>query len=104
MAANPAHSLSSAAPNASARPRGLEGVELSARDLALAELIAKLAAERAVELLRAGGDTPATGRGLLTAAELAAELNVSRRFVYEHRAELGGEALGGGSRPRLRFD
>ena len=41
MAENPAHSLPSAAPNASARPRGPEGVELSARDVALAELIAK---------------------------------------------------------------
>jgi hypothetical protein len=38
------------------------------------------------------------------AKTLAATLGVSRRYVYEHRAELGVVALGGGSKPRLRFD
>jgi hypothetical protein len=38
------------------------------------------------------------------AKTLAATLGVSRRYVYEHRDELGVVALGGGSKPRLRFD
>src|SRR4051812_16123243 len=38
------------------------------------------------------------------AATLAHRLNVSRAFVYEHAAELGGFPIGSGKRPRLRFD
>jgi hypothetical protein len=47
----------------------------------------------------------AAGRtALVDAATLAAELGVSREWVYEHRDELGAIPLGKGSRPRLRFD
>src|SRR5947209_7633133 len=61
-------------------------------------------ARRVVELLderRAPASRPS---GLLTAAQLAEALGTSRRFVYEHRDELGAQRLGGGSKPRLRFD
>jgi hypothetical protein len=45
------------------------------------------------------------GRGcLLDAAELGAVLNVTRGWVYEHKAELGVIRLGSGPRARLRFD
>jgi hypothetical protein len=37
------------------------------------------------------------------ASVVADHLGVTRGFVYEHAAELGGRRLGGGSRPRLRF-
>jgi hypothetical protein len=40
----------------------------------------------------------------LSAEEVAVRLSVSRDFVYEHRDELGGYPISGGSRPRLRFD
>jgi hypothetical protein len=41
---------------------------------------------------------------LVDAATLARELNVSRAYVYEHANELGMVRLGGGPKPRLRFD
>jgi hypothetical protein len=41
---------------------------------------------------------------MVDAATLAAELGVSRDFVYAHASELGGKRLGGGPRGRLRFD
>ncbi len=43
-----------------------------------------------------------TGR-LLTAAQLAAQLDVSREYVYSHAEELGGQKLGDGYRGRWRF-
>lgn len=64
-------------------------------------------AARVVEILDArdqvaAGDS-ASSR-LLTVGELAAELGVHASFVYEHQDELGVIRLGGGSKPRLRFD
>jgi hypothetical protein len=41
---------------------------------------------------------------LVDATTVAKALGVSRRFVYEHRDELGCVTLGSGKRPRLRFD
>lgn len=41
---------------------------------------------------------------LATAAELAAQLGVSRAYVYEHAERLGAIRLGRGPRARLRFD
>ena len=41
---------------------------------------------------------------LLTPAELAQVLDVSRAFVYEHSAALGAIRVGDGERPRLLFD
>ena len=46
--------------------------------------------------------TPA--RRLVDAATVAAALGVSRDWVYDHAAELGGIRAGNGDRPRWRFD
>jgi hypothetical protein len=48
--------------------------------------------------------TPGRSGRLVDAVTLAGALGVSRAWVYEHRDELGAVRLGGGSRPRLRFD
>ncbi len=42
--------------------------------------------------------------GLWTAGRIAAHYDVTVRFVYQHAEELGCVRLGGGARPRLRFD
>lgn len=70
--------------------------ELDAR---LASLDAKL--DRVLLLLEADG-TPAASR-LLTAAQLAARLGVSRDHVYAHAEQYGAIRLGDGKRGRLRF-
>jgi hypothetical protein len=67
---------------------------------ALVEAIAR----RVVELLDEREQVAATPRGLLTPAELADALGVARSFVYQHADELGAIRLGGGSKPRLRFE
>jgi hypothetical protein len=41
---------------------------------------------------------------LVDATALAADLGVSRQWIYEHRVKLGALRLGDGPRPRLRFD
>jgi hypothetical protein len=54
-----------------------------------------------------GAGRPAVGprgRSLLTAAQVARELQVSRSWVYQHAEELGARRLGDGPRGRLRFD
>jgi hypothetical protein len=65
------------------------------------ELVERIA-RRVVELLdeRAGVQNVA----LVDAATLGRLLGVSRAMVYEHREELGAVMIGGGARPRLRFD
>lgn len=57
---------------------------------------------RVVELMR-NGTVPAHGQ-LVDAATLAAQLGVTRSWIYEHRDELGVVRLGTGTKPRLRFD
>jgi hypothetical protein len=58
-------------------------------------------ASRVAELLR---DAPTHGRRLVDAATLADALGVDRSYVYAHADEFGAIRLGGGSKPRLRFD
>jgi hypothetical protein len=41
---------------------------------------------------------------LITAEEVAQWWGIGRRWVYDHADELGAHRLGGGRRPRLRFD
>jgi hypothetical protein len=41
---------------------------------------------------------------LVDASTLAAELGISRDYVYEHSEELGALRLGNGPKARLRFD
>ena len=57
-------------------------------------------ARRLAELLR---DDVHAGE-LIDAAEVARRFGVARSWVYDHAEELGALPLGGGSRPRLRFD
>jgi hypothetical protein len=54
----------------------------------------------------AKGATTATAPedGLWTAGRVASHYDVAVRFVYQHADELGCVRLGGGPRPRLRFD
>jgi hypothetical protein len=47
---------------------------------------------------------PSSRAPLVDAGTLAAELGVSRGYVYEHADELGALRLGNGPRARLRFD
>jgi hypothetical protein len=47
---------------------------------------------------------PPRQRQRISAAEVARLWGVHRRWVYEHADELGARRLGGGRRPRLRFD
>lgn len=64
-------------------------------------------AQRVVELLRAGDaerGEPDSAARLVSAAQLARRLGVTRAWVYEHAAELGAVALGDGPKARLRFD
>jgi hypothetical protein len=60
-------------------------------------------ARRLAELL--GPREPTRARvQLITAEEVARWWGISRRWVYDHADELGARRLGGGRRPRLRFD
>jgi hypothetical protein len=70
---------------------------LTPRELLLADAIAA----RVTEML---SDDTASAVGLVSAAEVARELNVGRQWVYEHADELGARRLGDGPRARLRFD
>src|SRR4051794_32119217 len=63
----------------------------------LAEVLAPKIARELGDL-----DAPASHRWL-TAAELAELLGLSRTYVYEHQAELGGEKLGASPKSPLRF-
>jgi hypothetical protein len=76
------------------------GGGLSARELLLVDTIA----ERVLEMLRQDGGDNRNGGGLVSAAEVARELGMSRAYVYEHASELGAQRLGDGPRARLRFD
>lgn len=71
---------------------------LTRRELLLVDAIA----ERVAELLRDDGGS--SEHRLVSAAEVARELNVGRQWVYEHAEELGARRLGDGPRARLRFD
>lgn len=60
-------------------------------------------AHRLAELL-APREPARPQRRLLTAEEVARWWGIGRRWVYDHADELGVRRLGGGRRPRLRFD
>ncbi len=42
--------------------------------------------------------------GLVDAQTLAEQLGTSIAFVYRHQRQLGARRIGGGQKPRLRFD
>lgn len=72
-------------------------------ELRLAPESVEAIARRLADLLRdaAGPQSP---RRLIPAAKVAEWWGVDRSWVYAHARELGARRLGGGRRPRLRFD
>ncbi len=76
--------------------RGAAVSGLTPRERLLVDAIA----ERVSDLLR--GEAP--GPRMVDAATLAEALGVDRSYIYAHAEELGAIRLGGGSKPRLRFD
>jgi len=62
-------------------------------------------ASRLAEFL--GGASPAVRGGseeMLDAAEVGRRWGISRRWIYDHADDVGAMRMGGGPRPRLRFD
>lgn len=69
------------------------------------ESIEALAVRLAEILVTDPEDPPgAEEDGMISAARVAELWEVRRRWVYEHRDDLGAVELGRGPRPRLRFD
>lgn len=71
-------------------------------ELRLAPESIEALAVRLAELLKGGGLLDEDE--IIPASEVSRRWGVQRRWVYEHRDELGAIELGGGPRPRLRFD
>ncbi len=72
----------------------------------IADRLASRLATRLAEMVEGGPthESAPSEDGLWTAARVASHYRVAVRFVYEHADELGCLRLGGGRRPRLRFD
>ena len=75
-------------------------------ELELSDATIDAIAERVAAQLRDRDDPPAAADGheWLTAKQVAERFGVRRDWVYAHARELGGQRLGAGPRPRLRFD
>lgn len=62
-------------------------------------------ATRLAELVGAVSPAPGGASGeMLDAAEVGRRWGISRRWIYDHADDLGAMRMGGGPRPRLRFD
>jgi hypothetical protein len=71
------------------------------RDVSLGDIMAEVRALRAeVRVLQVQDASGA----LVDAARIAAELGVSRQWVYQNRDRLGAIRVGSGPKGRLRFD
>jgi hypothetical protein len=77
----------------------------------IADRLAQRLGPRLAEIIEPGvPNTTVTAKqtessdGLWTARHVAAHYRVDVSFVYQHADELGCVRLGGGQRPRLRFD
>jgi hypothetical protein len=57
-------------------------------------------ADAVVERMAGRASTPE----LVDVATIARRFGLSTAYVYDHAAELGAVRIGGGTRPRLRFD
>ena len=71
---------------------------------AMLDEAAERGATRALEGLTNAQPDPGLDAALLTPQQLADKLGVSRAFVYEHAAQLGGFKLGPSPKAPLRFD
>jgi hypothetical protein len=98
------------APHDSPAPHDSEVAEIRLAPAQLADLVAG-----GVTVLVPGGSsvrllpdygTPATspGAALVDAAVVGCKIGMSAAWVREHGAELGGQRMGDGPRPRWRFD
>jgi hypothetical protein len=67
------------------------------------QALAVLVAEEVVARLR-DAEPVESSQTLLTAAEVAERFSVARGWVYENADALGAVRIGGGSRPRVRFE
>ena len=74
---------------------------MASKHIALDAATVEAIARRVVELLERRG---LQRRELVDAAELARRFGIERSWVYSHAIELGAVKLGGGAKPRLRFD
>jgi hypothetical protein len=102
------------------RPEPVEGIEVCAEcgekvadPLLVATFGEVRMLRREVERLAAALDSPGVDRNgtpepeagaLVSAAEAARRLGVSRDFLYRHADDLGAVRLGTGPKARLRFD
>lgn len=77
---------------------------MTAAQAALVEAIADALAPRVAALLADQLGDRQTDAALVTAAELAEQLNVRREWVYRHSAELGAVRLGDSDSGRVRFN
>lgn len=79
---------------------------MSGTTTTLADVLAELRLLRAElhELRQSTATTTQPRARLVTATELAAELGVSRDWIYQHRDDLGAVRIGDGPKARLRFD
>lgn len=85
------------------RPFREEEVSGGAGELRLDPESIEALARRLADLL--APREPARPRAqLITAEEVARWWGIGRRWVYDHADDLGARRLGGGRRPRLRFD
>lgn len=79
-------------------------VTLDARSIeAIAQRVSALVSASLFEMFVAEHGAVPT-RNLVDAKTVAEALGVDRSYVYAHADELGAIRLGGGSKPRLRFD
>lgn len=75
------------------------------QELRLADESIEALATRLAKLLGGDAGPPEGGEErMLTAAEVSRRWGISRRWVYDHAEALGALRMGGGPRPRLRFD
>lgn len=79
---------------------GMSAVELSEAQL---DALAMKIAARVAESLAGPYEPQSAPSSLQTAAQLAARLGVSVRYVREHADQLGAIRIGSGTKPRLRF-
>jgi hypothetical protein len=86
-------------------PSALDGSDGCDPISVLADQIAdRLAVKLAVRLAERPPPERSRPPALWTARQVAAHYDVGVGFVYQHADELGCIRLGGGRRPRLRFD
>jgi hypothetical protein len=75
--------------------------EMASARIKLDPQITEAIARKVVELLEKRG---LPKRELVDAAELLRRFGIERSWVYSHAIGLGAVKLGGGAKPRLRFD